>query len=187
MSTFPVHTLESAPAAARPILEQAKKGLGFVPNLFGTFATSPALLEAYAAVGAAFDKTSLTPTERQVVLLTTSFENNCSYCMAAHSTISGMQGVDAAVVQALRSGEVIPDAKLQALSHFTRRVVQEGGFVTEGELQAFLDAGYTQEQVFDVILGIGMKTLSNTTNHIAEPPLDDAFTAQRWEAAAPVG
>ncbi|MFI7115892.1 carboxymuconolactone decarboxylase family protein [Amycolatopsis sp. NPDC049868] len=38
------------------------------------------------------------------------------------------------------------------------------------EVEEFLAAGYTERNVLDVILGVGMKTLSNYTNHIAHTP-----------------
>lgn len=182
MSTLRVHTIESAPEGSRETLAQTEKALGFVPNLFGVFAESPALLKAYASVGALFDSTSFTPTERQVVLLSVSLENECDYCMAAHSTIAQMQKLPEEVVAALRNDEPIADPKLQALSVFTRRVVRRNGWVSSDDVQEFLGAGFGQAQILDVILGVGMKILSNYTNHIGETPLDSAFQPQVWTA-----
>jgi len=181
MSRHPIHSTETAPAASRPILEGAKKALGFVPNLYGTFADAPPVLQAYTAVATAFDSTSLTPLERQVVSLTASFENECTYCMAAHSTMAGMQKLDGDVIDALRAGQELSDPKLAALARFTRLVVSERGFVSAAEQQRFLDAGFTPAQVLEVVLGVAMKTISNYTNHLAAPPLDAAFEPQRWE------
>ncbi|MEM7305094.1 MAG: carboxymuconolactone decarboxylase family protein [Planctomycetota bacterium] len=186
MTSFPVHTQDSAPDRAKPILEGAQRAMGFVPNLYGTFAGSPALLEAYTALSKAFDSTSFTATERQVVLLTASFENGCDYCMAAHSTIAGMQKVPADVVEALREGAPIGEARLDALANFTRIVVRERGWASEDDIQAFLAAGFEQPQVLEVILGVGMKTLSNYTNHVASTPLDAAFQPQAWSRPASV-
>ncbi len=181
MTDFKVHTIESAPEASRATLEKAQKSLGFVPNLYGVFAESPAMLEAYATLFGIFDRsTSFTATERQVVLLTAIFENECDYCMAAHSTIAGMQRVPDDVVQALRRGQPITDVRLEALSAFARKVVRERGWVSEGDVQAFLDAGFTRAQLLEVILGIGMKILSNYANHIARTPVDEAFQANVW-------
>ena len=113
MSTFTIHTTETAPASSKPVLAEAQKNFGFVPNLLGVFAESPAMLKANLSLGEIFDKdTSFSPTERQVVLLAAIFENDCQYCMAAHSTIAGMQGVPAEVVQALRDGTPLADPKL---------------------------------------------------------------------------
>lgn len=186
MTTFPVHTPESAPAGSRAILEGAQKSLGFVPNLLGVFAEAPAALEAYTAIGTTFDKTSFSPTERQIILLSTSFENECAYCMAAHTTIGTMQKVPAGVLEAVRNGEPLADPKLEALATFTRKVVQEAGWVAEEDVRSFLEAGYSRSQVLELLVGVAMKTLSNYTNHISETALDDAFQPQAWSRPAGV-
>ncbi len=181
MSTLALHTIESAPAESKPLLEKAQKTYGSIPNLLATFAESPALLQAYMDLGALFDQsTAFDATERQVVLLATSFENDCEYCMAAHTAIAAMQGVPSDVVQSVRDGDLIADAKLQALHAFTRVVVKRRGWVTDDDVQAFLDAGYTKRHVLEVILGVGLKTLSNFTNHVATTPLDEQFQAFAW-------
>ncbi len=123
---------------------------------------------------------SFDATERQVVLMTASFENECHYCVAAHSVIARIQGVPSDVVQALRDGKDLSDRKLEALRTFTRRVVQEGGWVAEENVEEFLHAGFSKRQVLEVILGVGLKTLSNYTNHIVKPPVDRAFRSQSW-------
>lgn len=183
MSSFALHDPQSAPEAARPLLEQAARSTGFVPNLYRGLAESPPALQAYFDLGAAFAKTGLTPTEQQVVLLVTSAQNGCAYCMAAHSSIARrLVKVDPAVIEALRAGRPVPEPRLEALAQFTRHVVRQRGWVPEADLQAFLDAGFTHARVLDVVLGVTMKTLSNYTNHLLHPPLDDAFAAERWQA-----
>ncbi len=173
--SYPILDSETAPEAARPLLAKARQAYGFVPNILGVMAGAPALLEAYMSLSAIFDKTSFSPAERQVVLLAVSAENGCGYCTAAHSGIARNQKVSEAVLEAIGQGKRLPDEKLDALFEFTRHMVQTRGRPDEGRLQAFLDAGYSAAQVQEVILGIGMKTLSNYTNHIAETPLDAQF------------
>jgi uncharacterized peroxidase-related enzyme len=179
-SMFEPHTPETAPAESKRALESAREKLGFVPHLFGVFAEAPAVLRAYQALGEAFESTSLNATERQVVLLTTSFENGCEYCMAVHSTLAREQKVPGEVVEALREGRPIPDHRLRALSTFVKKVVHQRGTVGEADVEKLIRADYTPAQVLEVLVGISMKTLSNYANHIAHTPLDQAFEGQRW-------
>lgn len=181
MYSFNIHTPESAPADAKPVMEQIKKAISFVPNLYGVLAESPAALNGYATLSGLFDKSSFTPVEKQVVLLSVSYENGCNYCMAAHSAIAKMQGASDEIVQALRAGKPIQNQKLEVLGQFTRRVVQNRGRLSKQDVQSFLAAGYNKAQLLEVLLGVAMKTLSNYTNHIAETPLDSAFEPVRWE------
>ncbi len=144
-----------------------------------------ALLKAYTTVSSLFDESSLSATERQIVLLATSVENGCPYCVAAHSAISAMQRVPADIVAALREGSPIRDPQLEALRRFTTTMVESRGWPSERETRSFMEAGYGRRQVLEVVLGIGLKTLSNYTNHVASTPLDTAFTAMEWAPTAP--
>lgn len=182
MHDFKIHTLESAPKGSSKTLAEAQKKYGFIPNLLGVLADSPAALKGYLSLGALFEQSSLSAVEQQVVFLRVSLENRCGYCVAAHSTIAKMQAVPAEVIEALREGRRIAEPRLQALSEFTRKVVQQRGWVSKEEIEGFLSAGFSRAQVFEVILGVAMKTLSNYANHVAETPLDLPFRPAAWAA-----
>jgi len=179
---FPVHTIQTAPERARPFLEQILAKYGFVPNLYGVFAEAPVALAAYLAVSDCYTQASLPAAAREVVLLTVSRENGCSYCMAVHSTTARRQKVANHVIDAIRDDRPIDDAALQAVRVFTRTVVQNRGWVDDADIRAFLAAGYQRPHVLEVLVGVTLKTLSNYTNHLAHPPVDDAFRAQAWTA-----
>jgi len=172
---YTVHDKSTAPSAARALLEKAESGYGFVPNLLGIMAESPALLEAYMTMNQIFEKTDFSASEKQVVLLAVSANNDCGYCTAAHTAIARMQGVPEEVARAAATGREIDDPKLEALRKFTGTVVSSRGNPSQADISAFLDAGYERRHVFDVLTGMGMKTLSNYTNHIADTPIDSQF------------
>ncbi len=180
MSQFTTHTTESAPEGAKPFLQGAKDAYSFVPNLLGTMATSPALLEGYMTLAGIFDKTELSETERQIILMTNNRLNGCTYCMAAHTTLSQMAKVPADVIEALRNDTPIADSKLEALRTFAAIVNEKRGWPEAGEIEAFIAAGYSNQTVLDVILGTSLKVMSNYTNHIAHTSLDDAFVPNTW-------
>lgn len=181
---YTIYSADTAPEAAREILAAAKRTYGFIPNLLGCMGGAPALLKAYTTLSRLFDDTSLEPTERQVVLLTVSHENRCGYCMAAHSVIAAMQHVPADVIDAIRDGRPITDRRLEALRRFTAAVVSSRGWPAPEDTKAFFAVGYGPQQVLEVVLGVGMKTLSNYTNHLAGTPVDDAFAKAVWPRAA---
>ncbi len=180
MTDFPAHTMDSAPEDSREALEGIEKAFGFVPNMLAVMAESPALLASYLTIGNIFGESGLSPLEQQVVLLAVSHTNGCNYCVAAHSAIATTQQVPADVIKALRSGNAIADPKLEALRRFTAAVVGKAGWVEE-DLGAFLGAGYEKSHVLDVLVGVGMKTMSNYTNHIAHTELDAQFAEQEIE------
>jgi AhpD family alkylhydroperoxidase len=183
MADFAVHDETTAPEAARPQLESAKRRMGFVTTLNGVMAESPELLAGYNTLAELFGKSSLPKDAKHVVWITASVENGCAYCVAAHSTLALRAGVSAEAVEALRTGKPLPDARLEAARRLTQTMVTKQGWVDDAEIDAFLDAGYTRRNVLDTVLGVGMKTLSNYTNHIAHTPLDPAWQAQEWTRA----
>ena len=182
MSGFTTHTLDTVSAEGRETLEQVKAAYGFVPNLLANLVESPAAAQAYLSIGKLFGETSFSETERQVVLLAVSRFNECEYCIAAHSAIAEMGQVPAEVVEALRNDRPLADPRLETLRKFATRVVKQRGWVNDEELNEFLAAGYTRQNVIEVLLGVTLKTLSNYTNHIAGTPLDAAFSAKAWQA-----
>jgi uncharacterized peroxidase-related enzyme len=182
MTKFAVHTIETAPPASRPLLEGIRRSFGFVPNLFGVFAESPAALGGGLAIYEAFSTSSLSRAEQQIVMLAASEANDCEYCVAAHSTLAKrMAKVDPALVDAVRDRAPLSDARLDALTRFTRRIVEQRGRLADAEVDAFLDAGYTRAQVLEVLLGVGMKTFNNYVDHLAHTPLNDRFKAEAWQ------
>lgn len=180
MTDFTTHTIDTAPEAARPILQGALKGYGFVPNLYATMAEAPAILEGYITLSGIFGKADLSETERQIILMTNNRLNGCKYCMAAHTTLSQMGGVADDVIKALRNDTPIADSKLEALRQFAIVINESRGWPTDAQLEAFFAAGYSRQTVMEVILGTALKTLSNYTNHVAETDLDDAFVLNAW-------
>ena len=181
MTDFTIHTQETAPTASKPFLNKLKKFIGFVPGQYGVLAEAPKVIEAYDVLSGLFKGTSLTATEQHVVFLTINYENNCGYCMPAHTGLAKLDRVPDDVIEAIRNGAIIADTELQALRTFTAKVVQKRGWVPDDDVQSFLDAGYTQQHILEVILGLSYKVISNYTNHIANTPVDAAFKKFAWK------
>ena len=177
MSNFPIHTVESAPGAARPILEGAKRTYGFVPNLLGALAEAPAALEAYVTLSDILAKSSFTATERAILPIVISAENGCEYCVAAHSAAARMGKVPGDVIAAVGEGRPVADTRLEALRSFALTLVRKRGWVSDEEVQSFLDAGFSRQNVLETVLFVAFKTLSNYANHLVGTPVDAAFKA----------
>ncbi len=184
MATFPIHTIETAPEAGKPLLETSLKNNGRIPGLHGTMADAPELLAAYSFAHQQFMATSLTDEEKTVVWQAVNVEQDCHYCVPAHTGIAKMMKVDDAITEALRNETPLPTAKLEALRDFTLQVVRNRGFVSDEDTQAFLDAGFETRNILEVILGVSQKVMSNYTNHFAQTPVDTVFQKFAWERSA---
>lgn len=183
MIAFPVHTPDSAPPSARPLLRGLQTSLGMVPNLAASMAESPQLLEGFLQIRKIFYGGTFSPAEIQILALTNAFENGCRYCMALHSAFALREGVSTATVEALRQGLPPVDPRERALSDFSRRLVQQRGHVGEEDLAAFLAAGYARAQAFEVVLGVAVSILPNFAHHLTACPLDEPFLAHAWSSA----
>ena len=180
MTTLKVHDIESAPEGSKPLLENSLKAFGMVPGLHGVLASAPKALEGYQVLHQLFTETSFNEDELTVVWQTINVEHACHYCVPAHTGIANMMKVDEAITEALRNETPLADEKLEALRTFTLSVVRNRGNVTQEDLDAFYAVGYGEQQVLEIILGLGQKTISNYTNHIAHTPVDDAFKKFEW-------
>lgn len=172
---FNVHTIETAPAEAKPLLEKSLAAWGMVPNLHAVLAEAPEVLNAYQQLHQSFMSTSLTSTEQHIVWLAISVENECHYCIPAHTMMAKMGKVPDDVITAVRNKTAINDKKLETLRSFTVSITHKRGLVDETELANFYAAGYTKQNILEVLLGVSQKILSNYSNHITHVAVDPPF------------
>jgi len=119
-----------------------------------------------------------------VVWQTINVENECHYCVPAHTGIAKMMDVSDDIIEPLRNETPLPSDKLEALRTFTLAVMNKQGNVSKEDLEAFYSAGYGKRQVLDVILVLSQKTMSNYINHIAETPIDEPFKKFEWQKSS---
>ncbi|SDW09179.1 carboxymuconolactone decarboxylase family protein [Flavobacterium degerlachei] len=180
MTTLKIHTIESAPEASKALLEGSQKAYGMIPGLHGVLAGSPGLLNAYQTLHELFVASSFNEEELTVVWQTINVEHECHYCVPAHTAIAGMMKVDNAITEALRNRTPLANPKLEALRNMALSMVRNRGNVSEEDLTTFYAAGYGEQQVLDIILGLSQKVISNYTNHIAKTPVDAPFQKFAW-------
>lgn len=180
MSSFTLHDANSAPEAAKPLLEKSQKAFGMVPGLHAVMAEAPGLLEGYQTLHNLFLNSSFDAEEQTVVWQTINVEHACHYCVPAHTGIAKSMKVSDDISDALRDETPLPSAKLEALRDFTLAMLRQRGELSAEQLQAFHAAGYNQLHVLEIILGLSQKVMSNYTNHIAQTPVDEPFKHFAW-------
>ncbi|MEH6343988.1 MAG: carboxymuconolactone decarboxylase family protein [Bermanella sp.] len=180
MTEFTLHTQESAPEAAKPLLENSIKSFGMIPNLHAVMAEAPPFLEGYQTLHNLAQQTSFDAEELTVVWQTINVEHACHYCVPAHTGIAHSMKVNSEITDALRNETPLP-TKLEALRTVTLAIVRERGVVGDDVLNAFFAAGYEQKNVLEVLLILSQKVMSNYVNHIAKTPVDAPFKAFVWE------
>ena len=170
MKTVSVPSYESVTPANQSLFDKLKNMLGFVPNLYATFAHSETALSTYLTLQNA--NSSLSGKAREVINLAVSEVNQCVYCLAAHTAVGQMVGFTEAQILDIRAGTAPFDARLDALARFARDVTLHRGHVGNTALQDFFAAGWTEGNLVDVMLVIGDKTTANYLHSTTRIPVD---------------
>ncbi|RKN82995.1 carboxymuconolactone decarboxylase family protein [Ulvibacterium marinum] len=170
MSKFNVPKREEVSANNQAIFDNLEKAVGFVPNLYATYAYSENALGNYLALQNA--KTSLKSKEKEVVNLAVSEVNNCIYCLSAHTAIGKMNGFTDEQILELRAGYASFDNKLDALARLAKNITENRGGADQEVIENFFNAGWTKENLIDTIVLVGDKTISNYLHKTTQVPVD---------------
>lgn len=183
MQTYPIHSIESAPAESKPLLRGLQESVGMIPNLAAAMAESPQLLKGFLTARDIYQEGTFTGAEIQVLSLTAAWENNCAWCMAFHTLMAHKEGVSAASIAALREGNAPMEPRWAALSDFARKMVRQRGAVSEQDLEQLSTAGYSRAQAMEVVLGMAFSLMANYAGHLANAPLNEPLKPYAWQAA----
>lgn len=170
MNTFNVPIREDVSANNQAIFDNLNKGLGFVPNLYATYAHSDTALENYLTFANA--KTSLSAKEKEVVNLAVSEVNSCIYCLSAHTAIGKMNGFTDDQILELRAGYSTVNNKLDALAKLAKNITENRGKTDDAVLENYFNAGYKKGNLIDTIALVGDKTISNYVHSKTQVPVD---------------
>ncbi len=180
---LPLVQFDEASETQKELLTITRKEYKMIPNMYRAMANQPALMKSYMDAYKGFrTQSNFSSVEQEVVFLTISVENNCSYCMAAHSIIADLVSkVPPNITDAIRTGAEIPDAKLKSLQEFTSIMLNKRGNPSEEDVRLFFENGYNEKHILDIILAISIKTISNYTNHIFHTEIDSVFKIREWK------
>ena len=179
--TYQVHTIETAPEAARPVLEQVRQTFGFIPNIAGAMSGSPELLRAFFDLFTQVHAGTFTEAEIQTVLLTNAVTNASGWAVAFHTMLALKQGLTPGDVDAIRARGVPGDAHLAALSGLARKLIETRGHVTEDDLARFVTAGFNRPQTLEILAVTAASTITNYVGTITGTPLEEFLQPYAWE------
>jgi len=186
MSRIPTpKSVDTAPDAAKPLLEAVRRQLGVVPNLFRLVANSPAALEGYLGIMTALGKGSIPAATGERIALAVAEINGCDYCLSAHTYLGKhLAKLDEAEMTANRDG-ASNDPKADAAVRFAAKVVRNRGHVGDADLQAVRAAGYSDAQVIEIVLHVALNTWTNYVNVVGKTEIDFPLVtaARRTESA----
>ena len=181
MTTFPIHSMESAPERSKPALKQLQSAFGMIPNIAGAMATSPVLINSLVGLFGNVHGGSFTEAQVQTVLLTDAVTNASTWAVAFHTALALKEGVDPKDIEAIRARGLPKDTKLAALSALARAMIEKRGRLDDQDIDRFIAAGFGKDHALEVIGIVAASTITNYTGSITKPRLEAPFEAYAWD------
>jgi len=173
---------DTATGKTKELLDAVQSKLGLVPNMVRAMANSPAALNAYVQFSGALAGGSLSARNREQIALAVGQVNECNYCLSAHSALGKMAGLTPDQIRDSRQGTAA-DGKTDALLHFARKLVETRGQVSDGDVNAVRQAGFTDGEIAEAVGNVALNIFTNYFNHVAATDIDfpkaDALLATR--------
>jgi len=175
-------TFETANAEQKDLLDAIQSKLGVVPNFLGIFANSPDALKAFLGLHVITESGSLDPQTGERIALAIAQGNSCEYCLSAHTAIGRKAGLSGDEMEANRAG-TSHDAKAAAAVAFANALNDNLGEVTQAELNAVRDAGYSDAEIVEIITHVGMNILTNMIGKASQVDIDFPKVTLQGKAA----
>ncbi|WP_250504558.1 carboxymuconolactone decarboxylase family protein [Caballeronia sp. AZ7_KS35] len=171
MSRTTILRANEVPDASKPTLDAFTKNIGFTPNMMASFAQSPVTFNAWATLLGSLSKV-LDVKTRDSIGLAVSEVNGRNYCLSVHSfTAEHMAKLPSEEIVLARKGHAA-DLKRDAAVHFARKVIESRGHVSDDDLKAVRDAGYTDANLMEIVALVAMYSLTNFFNNVFDPEKD---------------
>ena len=161
----------TASGKAKDLLTAVKGKMGLVPNMTRVMANSPAVLEGYLSFSGALSGGLLDAQTRERLALVTAQQNQCDYCLSAHSAIGKMVGLNPQQIAASRDGKAETPKTTAALA-FSQRVLETRGAISTGDLAAVREAGFNDGEIAEIIAHVALNIFTNYFNKAAEVDID---------------
>jgi uncharacterized peroxidase-related enzyme len=171
MSRIATVVSSNADAKIFTALSQVKASLGMIPNLFATLAHAPVALEGYLSLSKTLSRGRLSAREREILALAVGQENECQYCLSAHTASAKVAGVNEADALKARGGDG-KDPFERALASFAKKIVHQRGHVSDEDFKNARKAGIDDGLMMEVVAHVALNTLTNYANELAGTEID---------------
>jgi uncharacterized peroxidase-related enzyme len=165
ISWFPVPDEADLPPELQGLFRAARERIGFVPNVFRTYAFRPERLSAWFAHFRMLHEETpgLSAAEREMIAVVVSMANGCLYCLVAHGQALrealGDQVLGDRIAFDWRRAGL--DERRSAICAFTEKLTLRPVEVGPADVQRLRDVGLTEEEAWDVAEIASMYNLTN--------------------------
>jgi uncharacterized peroxidase-related enzyme len=171
MARLELPAREQTPAETHEILDAIQQRLGFLPNGLRLLSLSPIALKAFVGLQTTMSHALDTKTQ-EAVALAVSRANGCNYCVATHCFVTYTNSQTAHDEIALNLEGSSGDPKRAAAAAFAKRIVDTRGKVSDADLAAIREAGYSDGQIVELTALAARYTMTNFLNNMADVEID---------------
>lgn len=174
ISRYPVPSLDEMPEDIRDMMVGVQEKAGFIPNVFLTLAHRPDEFRAFMAYhDALMEKDSgLTKADREMIVVATSNDNNCQYCVVAHGAILRIRAKEPTIADQVavnyRKADITPRQK--AMLDFAMKVSNDARSIGDEDFELLRGHGFSDEDIWDIA---GVTAFFGMSNRLAN------FTSMR--------
>jgi uncharacterized peroxidase-related enzyme len=168
ISRYPVPDLAELPEDVRAKILAVQEKAGFVPNVFLALSRRPDEFRAFFAYHDALMEREggLSKAEREMIVVATSADNDCQYCVIAHGAILRVRAKNPLLADQVavnyRKADITPRQK--AMLDFALKVSRESGAVGEADFETLRSHGFTEDDIWDIA---GITALFGMSNRLA--------------------
>jgi uncharacterized peroxidase-related enzyme len=153
------------------MLAGIQQAIGMTPNIHKLMGHSQHVLEGYLAFSGALAKGSLSAQDREQIALAVAGFDRCIYCASAHSLLGKKAGLsEQETKNNLKGFSETP--RTASLIKFCLFVLENKGNVSDQEMMAIRTAGFSDEQIVEIVGNIAINLFTNYFNHVAGTEVD---------------
>ena len=171
MPRINIPTRDEAPAETHAVLDTVGKRFGFVPNLFRLMAMSPPALQAFVGIQGSLVK-ALDINTIEAMGMAVSEDSGCDYCLATHSYLGSTFGKLTADELRLNRRGTSSDTQRAAAVRFSKAVANKRGKVSDSELAAIRESGFTDTQIITIVALTAQYLMTNFMNNVSQIGVD---------------
>ncbi len=164
-------SIEQADESTAATLTTVKQNLGMLPNLFGTFAHAPAVLNSYLGFRQNLSEGLLSERQREIIALAVAQSSQCQYCLSAHTLLGKRAGLSDDEILAARNASA-SDETDNAIAVLALQLASQQGWLKDEQFEAAKAGGLEQGHIVEVTANVAFNLLTNYVNHVAQTDVD---------------
>ena len=155
ISRYPVPNLDNLPADILKRILAVQEKAKFIPNVFLALAYRPAEFRAFFAYYDAImerEGSTLSPAEKEMIIVVTSAANGCQYCVIAHGALLRVFAKEPLLADQIAINYLYApiSPKQKAMLSFSVKLCRTPELITESDYVTLREQGYDDEDILDI-------------------------------------